>query len=116
MNVHFTIKPKRINFSLMDVYNESVKQLHENDKLNKKLPNATAVLVLGILSIVVVSGIGFILGIISFVLHQKDKEIYQSDKEKYKVSYDASKAGFICAIVGVSISALSILLLIYLMI
>lgn len=100
----------------MDVYNDSVKQLHENDKLNKKLPDATAVLVLGILSIVVVSGIGFILGIISLVLHQKDKEIYQSDKEKYKVSYDASKAGFICAIVGVSISALSILLLIYLMI
>lgn len=99
----------------MDVYNESEEQLHNKYGKRNNLPNATTVLVLGILSIVV-SGIGFILGIIAIVLHQKDKEIYFEDKKRFKVSYDASKAGFICAIVGISLSILSVLLFMFFMI
>lgn len=99
----------------MDVYNESEEQLYSKFGEKNNLPNATAVLVLGILSIVV-SGLGFILGIIAIVLHQKDKEIFLADKKRFKVSYDASKAGFICAIVGISLSVLSVLLFLFLMI
>lgn len=73
------------------------------------LPNATAVLVLGIISIIgcVFYGVpGLICGIIALVLHKKDKRFYQADPMKYDASFKNSRAGFICAVVGVSLSAL----------
>jgi hypothetical protein len=73
------------------------------------LPNATATLVLGICSIVgcLLYGLpGLICGVIALVLHKKDKEIYHSNPAKYEMSYKNAKAGYICAIIGTSLSAL----------
>jgi len=76
------------------------------------LPNATAVLVLGILSIVTcwLYGIpGIIMGIIAIVLHKKNKTLYLSNKTKYEQSFKNSKAGFICGIIGLCLSVLMII-------
>lgn len=63
-----------------------------------QLPNATAVLVLGILSIVVC----FICGIIALVISNKDMAAYRANPELYSASsYNNIKAGRICAIVGI---------------
>jgi len=78
------------------------------------LPNATAVLVLGIISIVgcLFYGIpGLICGIIALFLHKKDKNLYLSDEAKYEVSFKTSKAGNVCAIIGTSLSALYFLIM-----
>ena len=80
-----------------------------NEGEAKVLPNATAVLVLGIISIVgcVFYGIpGLICGIIALVLHQKNKFIYSHNPQFYEASWKNSKAGHVCAVIGVSISAL----------
>ena len=79
------------------------------------VPNATAVLVLGILSIItcVFYGfIGLILGIIAVSMHSKDKALYQSNKVKYAQSFKNSRAGYVCGIIGLSLSALYILIVI----
>jgi hypothetical protein len=74
------------------------------------LPNATSVLVLGILSIVFCcyyffSFIGVILGIIALALASKDMKLYAAGPEKYSLSsYNNLKAGRTCAIIGVVVS------------
>ena len=76
------------------------------------VPNATAVLVLGILSIVTcwLYGIpGIIMGIIAISMHKKDKALYLSNKGKYEQSFKNSKAGFVCGIIGLCLSALWII-------
>lgn len=81
------------------------------DTTPAELPNATAVLVLGICSIATcwLWGIpGLACGIIALVLHKKDKAMYQSNPAKYAQSYKNSQAGFICAIIGVSLSAIAL--------
>lgn len=73
------------------------------------LPNATAVLVLGIVSIVgcVFYGVvGLVCGIIALSLHKKNKDAYALSPAKYAASWKNAKAGYVCAIVGVSLSAL----------
>lgn len=72
---------------------------------DKSLPNSTATLVLGILSIVI-CGPGLILGIIAIVLHKKDKGLYYTNKAAYDQSYKSARAGYVCAIIGTSLSAL----------
>jgi M penetrans paralogue family 26 len=78
----------------------------------KPLPNATAVLVLGILSIVFCFCYGFIglvLGIIALVLASKDKKLYAAYPGEYSEgSFKNLKAGRICAIIGLILSALFI--------
>jgi len=79
------------------------------------VPNATAVLVLGILSIITCfcyGIIGLILGLIAVFMHNKDKALYQSNKVKYAQSFKNSRAGYICGIIGLSLSALYILIVI----
>ena len=79
---------------------------------NQPLPNATASLVLGILSIIVCY-IGFILGIIGLILASKDASLYNNNFGEYAISsYNSSKAGKICSIVGVSIWGLIFLIII----
>lgn len=78
----------------------------------KALPNASASLVLGIISIATcwLFGIpGLVCGIIAVYLHNKDKSIYMEDPAAYEASFKNSKAGFICGVVGLSLSALAIL-------
>ncbi len=85
------------------------------DGISKQLPNATTVLVLGILSIVgclLYCLPGLVLGIIALVLHKKDKELYLSSPVAYQESYKTSNAGRICAVIGLSLSALFLVILV----
>jgi hypothetical protein len=75
----------------------------------QQLPNATAVLVLGILSIVL-CGIGLVLGIIALTLANKDTRLYNTGIELYAPSsYNNLKSGKICAVIGIILSSLVIL-------
>lgn len=80
------------------------------------LPNATAVLVLGIVSIVgcMCYGVpGLICGIIALVLGNKDMARYRAAPGQYTAgSYSNLKAGRICAIIGLSLSALYVIMMI----
>ena len=63
-----------------------------------QLPNATATLVLGILSIVVC----LICGIVALVISNKDVSMYRANPELYsEASYNNIKAGRICSIIGI---------------
>lgn len=81
----------------------------------QSLPNATAVLVLGIISIVgcIFYGIvGLICGIIALVLAKKDRSLYSINPVAYTLSsYKNLNAGRICAIIGTSLSALYALIM-----
>lgn len=74
------------------------------------LPNSTAVLVLGILSIVFCwcyGIVGIILGVIALVLSGKASTMYKENPEAYTVgSFNNMKAGKICGIIGTILSAL----------
>ncbi|MFA4851675.1 MAG: CCC motif membrane protein [Bacteroidales bacterium] len=78
------------------------------------VPNSTAVLVLGILSIVICCGfVGVILGIIALSLSGKAGMLYKSNPGMYSLaSYNNLKAGRICAIIGTALSALYIIYII----
>lgn len=86
--------------------------------MNSQIPltNSTAVLVLGILSIVCCFcyGIpGLIMGIIALVLSSKANRQYQENPNKYLLSsYNNMKAGKICAIIGTILSGLMFLYMI----
>ena len=89
------------------------------DNYPQALPNATAVLVLGILSIVTcwLYGIpGIILGVIALSLHKSDRALYDSNPEKYQASFANSNAGKICAIIGLSLSALFLIYILFILV
>lgn len=76
------------------------------------LPNATAVLVLGILSIpgCCCWGTGLVLGIIALVLASKDMRRYSTDPAMYTPgSLSNLRTGRICAIIGVSLTAMYVI-------
>jgi nitric oxide reductase large subunit len=80
----------------------------------RTLPNSTATLVLGIISIVgcIFYGVpGIVCGIIAIALHNKDKKIYVTNPNLYAQSYKNLRAGFVCAIVGLSLSILYFLII-----
>lgn len=80
----------------------------------QKLPNATAVLVLGIISIVgccCYGLLGLIAGIIALVLYNKDNALYQQNPTLYS-DYNNLKTGRILSIIGIALSALYILAII----
>lgn len=63
----------------------------------RPLPNATTVLVLGILSLVFC----FICGIVALVMSAGDKRMYEQAPELYTSgSYDLLRAGRICSIIS----------------
>lgn len=87
----------------------------ENTNQPQQLPNSTAVLVLGIVSIVAIfctyGILGVALGIIGLVLAGKPMKMYEDNPEAYtESSYKNLKAGRICSIIGVSLGGLFILL------
>lgn len=88
--------------------NQEVTNINPVNQQN--LPNATAVLVLGILSIVFCFCYGIVgatLGIIALVLAGKANKLYQSSPDLYtESSYKNIKAGKICGIIGLAISSL----------
>jgi hypothetical protein len=72
----------------------------------EKLPNATAVLVLGICSIVFgCFVVGMVLGIIGLVLAGKSKRLYKENPDKYE-GYGSLNAGFVMSIIGTIIGSL----------
>jgi len=77
------------------------------------IPNATTVLVLGIISIATFCCFGIVgltLGIIALILGGKSKKLYNENPERYtEGSYKNLNAGYICAIIGTSLSGLWIL-------
>lgn len=78
----------------------------------QKLPNASAVLVLGILSIVTCccyGVVGLIFGIIALVLYKKDMALYRQEPERYS-DFSNLNVGRICAIIGIVLSAVYILI------
>jgi hypothetical protein len=83
----------------------------------RNLPNGTAVLVLGILSIVTCCcyGIfGLILGIVALVLANKDLKLYQESPELY-LNYKNLNIGRILGIIGIVLSSLMLLAYAYLL-
>ncbi len=81
----------------------------------RTLPNATAVLVLGILSIITCCcyGIlGLILGIVALVLANKDMKLYLESPELYS-NYKNLNIGRILAIIGISLSAVYLIVTVY---
>ena len=79
-----------------------------NDNYPTALPNASACLALGIISIAtcwLYAIPGVVCGIIALVLHQKDKKLYFSNRPKYEQSFKSSKAGYVCGIIGLCLSA-----------
>jgi ABC-type Fe3+-siderophore transport system permease subunit len=82
----------------------------------RKLPNAIAVLVLGILSILTCwcyGIVGLILGVVALVLAAQDMKRYNENPELYT---DVSNVniGKILAIIGISLSTIFLALVIYL--
>lgn len=72
-------------------------------------PNSTAILVLGIIS-VVMCGVGLVTGIIALVLSKKSLAEYYSSPEKYTTtSFNNIKTGKTCAIIGVVLSSIVVL-------
>lgn len=84
------------------------------------LPNATAVLVLGIVSIVgclCYGIIGLVCGIIAMVLASRDNKLLLRNPVGYtESSVKNLKAGRICAIIGLSISAIYVVVVIVMII
>jgi|WetSurMetagenome_2_1015567.scaffolds.fasta_scaffold234070_1 hypothetical protein len=85
---------------------------HSTPPVQQQLPNATAVLVLGILSLVFIcpyiSLLGIVLGIIALVLANRDQNLYRQNPAGYALSsFNNMKAGRVCAIIGLSIATLT---------
>jgi M penetrans paralogue family 26 len=80
----------------------------------QKLPNAIAVLVLGILSIpgCCFYAVGLVFGIIALVLAKKDTALYNSNPDGYD-GYSNIKTGKILAIIGIVLSAIYLIFLIF---
>lgn len=91
---------------------------HLGDELNldieemrgyAELPNSTAVLVLGILSIpcCCFSLVGVILGVIGLILAKQDLKKYHLAPHRFsQKSYKNLKAGQVCAIIGVALGSI----------
>lgn len=76
-----------------------------------QLPNATATLVLGIVSILTgcfCYGLGLIPGIIALVISAKDRKAYRENPDMYD-GYGNLNAGRITAIIGIVLSVLMFL-------
>ncbi|MFH1161398.1 MAG: CCC motif membrane protein [bacterium] len=85
----------------------------------QNLPNATTVLILGILSIVFsiwyLSILGVILSIVALVMANKDMALYRSDMAKYTLtSFNNLKAGRICAIIGLTVAIIFFIIIVLL--
>jgi len=84
------------------------------NQVQQKLPNATGTLVLGILSIVgscCYGLVGLICGIIALVISKEANQLLKANPDGYSNAGN-HKAGRICAIIGVALSALMVIYMI----
>jgi hypothetical protein len=95
---------------------QNINQQFNNQFNQIPIPNSTAVLVLGILSIVLCfcyGLIGLVLGIIALVLASKGTVLYKENPSAYtQSSFNNMKAGRICGIIGLSLSALYLIFIV----
>ena len=95
---------------------QNINQQFNNQFNQIPVPNSTAVLVLGILSIVLCfcyGLIGLVLGIIALVLASKGTVLYKTNPSAYtQSSFNNMKAGRICGIIGLSLSALYLIFIV----
>jgi len=86
----------------------------------RSLPNASAVLALGIISIVgcCCYGLpGLVCAIVALILYAQDAKLYTANPELFtSSSYSNLRAGRICALVGLIPSILLVLFMIFIMI
>lgn len=83
---------------------------------NQKLPNATAVLILGIFSILTCCCYGIfsiILGVVALVLANKDIKLYAENPSVY-TNYNNLKIGKILSIIGISLGVIYLIYVIVL--
>lgn len=84
---------------------------------NQKLPNATTVLVLGILSIITCccyGVIGLILGIVALVLAKKDLALYNANPQDF-TNYQNLKVGRVLAIIGIVLNVLTLVYFVWIL-
>ncbi len=82
-------------------------------EIKKTLPNAIAVLVLGICSIVFSClGIGLIFGIIGLVLSSNGRKLYKESPNAYE-GFGMLNAGFIMSIIGTVLGSIYILYILF---
>jgi hypothetical protein len=80
---------------------------------NTTLPSSGGILAMGIISIVLAGGIGIILAIIALSLSGGAERKYRENPEMYREgSYKNMRAGKVCAIIGMSLTVLVILLVV----
>jgi hypothetical protein len=95
---------------------QNINQPFNSSFIQTPVPNSTAVLVLGILSIVFCFCYGFIgmvLGIIALILASKGNTLYKANPNAYSLSsFNNLKAGKICGIIGVVLSSLYLLVIV----
>lgn len=101
--------------------NTTTQQQNVQPIVQQPLPNSTAVLVLGILSIAICwcyGLFGVTMGIIALVLSGKARALYAENPEMYtEGSFKNMKAGRVCAIIGTILSSVYIaVLIIYLLV
>lgn len=96
--------------------------MENSNQTNSKIaiPNSSAVLVLGIISIpfgicpYFLFIIGFILGIIALVLSKSSNDAYLKNPNDYSTnSYSNLKAGRVCATIGLCLASCWLLFLIF---
>ena len=96
--------------------NQTPTQTPNQNAAPQQLPNATAVLVLGIISIALCwcyGVIGITLGIIAIVMSGKSLALYNANPSAYSLSsFNNTKAGRTCAIIGLSVSAVYLVVII----
>lgn len=79
----------------------------------QELPNSTAVLILGICSIVLGCGfIGLALGIVGVIMSKKGRQLNKENPLLYS-DYSKLKAGYIMSIIGIIISVLALIYFIF---
>lgn len=82
----------------------------------QKLPNSTAILILGIFSILTCccyGVLGILLSVIALYLANKDKQLYMENKELYS-NYSNIKTGKVLAYIGLILSIIYLLFVIWL--
>jgi len=81
----------------------------------QKLPNSTAVLILGILSIITCccwGFVGLILGIVALILAKKDIVLYNENPDQYE-GHSNINTGRVLAIIGIVLSSIYLIANIY---
>ncbi|ESU26628.1 hypothetical protein FLJC2902T_26020 [Flavobacterium limnosediminis JC2902] len=86
----------------------------KNFEIKEKLPNATPVIILGVISIITCCfyGIGAILGGIGIYLANKDTKLYKENPDLYS-NYNNIKTGKVLCIIGVILGVLFLAYLIW---